>query len=304
MKSTLLITGGSGLLAVNWAVKMRESFNVVLLLHNRHILINGVVSLNADISSFLHLKTIVLKYRPLAVIHTACLTSVESCEQHPVYAYEVNVKITENIAKVTQFLGVKMIHISTDHLFSGNESFVSEEVMTSACNVYGNTKALAEEKVLKFNEDSLILRTNFYGFGTSYRKSFSDMIIFSLTNCVPITLYHNVYYTPIYISELISLAHVLIERNAQGIFNLVSDNRISKYEFGILLADEFGLGKDFIRKGELMFNSSSVTRPLDMSLSNLKFTRLTGISIGNVGVHIKKMKTEFNTFNSKEIQAL
>jgi len=304
MKRTLLLTGGSGLLAVNWAVKMRESFNVVLLLHNRHILINGVISLNVDISSFLDLITIVLKYRPLAVIHTACLTSVESCEQDPILAYEVNVKITENVAKVTQSLGVKMVHISTDHLFSGNKSFVSEEVITSACNVYGNTKALAEEKVFKFNENSLILRTNFYGFGTSYRKSFSDTIIFSLTNCIPITLYNNVYYTPIYISELIYLAHVLIERNAQGVFNLVSDNRISKYEFGILLAEEFGLEKEFIRKGELMFKSSSVKRPLDMSLSNLKFSKLTGISIGNVGVHIKKMKTEINTCNSKEIQSL
>ena len=60
--------------------------------------------------------------------------------------------------------------------------------------MYAATKVQAETRVLENYSKALIIRTNFYGWGTSYRKSFSDYIIESLRKKQLITLFDDVYY--------------------------------------------------------------------------------------------------------------
>lgn len=304
MKSKIILTGGSGLLAVNWTVSMRETHEIIILLHEREIAIAGVTAEKVDIGSNEELKVVLSKYQPEIVIHTAGLTSVETCESNPTLANLVNVEISSNVALVTKQLGIKMVHISTDHLFDGTHPLLSEEIIPSPLNVYGFTKELAERKVLETHPQALVIRTNFYGWGTSYRKSFSDMIIFSLREKKQITLYSDVYYSPIYVNKLISCVHALISRDAKGIFNVVSDSRISKYEFGLNIASEFNLDTSFIREGLLAPNNHIVKRPLDMSLSNQKVSTFTGMQIGNVKDHIKLMKLQEQDSSTTEIQHL
>lgn len=304
MKSKIVLTGGSGLLAVNWALSMRENYDIIILLHERVISITGVTAVMVDIGSYEDLKVVLSKFQPDIVIHTAGLTSVEKCEYNPTLANLINVEISANVALVTKQLGIKMVHISTDHLFDGTNPLLSEEIIPSPLNVYGFTKGQAERKVLEAHPLSLVIRTNFYGWGTSYRKSFSDMIIFSLREKKQITLYSDVYYSPIYVYKLISCVHALISRDAKGIFNVVSDSRISKYEFGLIIASEFNLDTSFIREGLLAPNNQIVKRPLDMSLSNQKASTFSGIHIGDVKDHVKLMKLQEQYSSTTEIQHL
>jgi dTDP-4-dehydrorhamnose reductase len=117
------------------------------------------------------------------------------------------------VANVTQRLGIPLVHISTDHLFEGNASMLSEEEPSNTINVYGKTKALAESSVGEINPDALIIRTNFYAWGTSYRKSFSDYIIESLRHGELLSLFDDVYYTPILAENLINTVHELLKKN-------------------------------------------------------------------------------------------
>ena len=98
MKQKVLITGGSGLLAVNWALSIRDKYAVVLILHKRKISISGV---NIDITSLNSkedCRSVIDKHRPDIVINTVGLTSVEECEKQPEIAYKVHVEIPSNIA--------------------------------------------------------------------------------------------------------------------------------------------------------------------------------------------------------------
>ena len=91
MQQKVLITGGSGLLAVNWALSMRDKYDVVLVLHNRKISIPGV---DIDITSFNSKEVCRLlfnQHRPDVVINTVGLTSVEECEKKPEIAHKVHV---------------------------------------------------------------------------------------------------------------------------------------------------------------------------------------------------------------------
>lgn len=303
-KSSILLTGGSGLLAVNWLYSKNNEYIVYLGLNERKIYPDNcqVIPLNffSEESLMKQIETV----GPSVVIHTAGLTSVEKCESNPELAFHINVDLSTMIANVTRRLGVRLVHISTDHLFEGNASMLSEEEPRQAINVYGMTKALAETKVEEINPDALIIRTNFYAWGTSYRKSFSDHIIESLRNDQCISLFDDVYYTPILAGNLINTAHELLERNASGIYNIVSDDRISKYDFGILIAEEFGLDKSYIQRGSLRNKSNLVKRPFDMSLSNKKVKDLLGRNLGTVKQHVEQLYRQEIEVRTKEIRLL
>lgn len=303
-KPSILLTGGSGLLAVNWFYSKRYDYNVYLGLNERQIHPQGGYVLTLDYTSEQSLLLQLELIAPCVIIHTAGLTNVEKCEDNPELAFSVNVELSSIVARVTSKLDIPLVHISTDHLFSGIHSLVDEDEPINPVNVYGRTKAQAESAVLDINPNALIIRTNFYGWGTSYRKSFSDQIIQSLRNRQTLHLFNDVHYTPIFAENLIQTIHDLLDKKAKGIFHVVSDDRISKYEFGILIAEEFGLDKSLILKSSLQSQNNLVKRPVDMSLSNQKVRKLLGRNLGTVKQHISLLHKQEIKGKIQEIQLL
>lgn len=270
----ILITGGSGLFALNSAIELRNKHAVILGLHEKKIALKGVSVDFINYSTVRSIKDSFDKIKPDLVIHAAGITNIEYCETNPESAYKVNVLLTEKIATVCKALDIKMVFISTDHLFSGESSLYYESQEHNPLNVYAKTKSEAEAKVCNINAGAIIVRTNFYGWGTSYRRSFSDYIINEIVNKNFVFLFKDVFYTPILISTLINTMLHLVDKNVDGVFNIVSNESISKYEFGIKLANKFNLDTSLIQEDYLKDRDNLVKRPLDMSLSNKKITQI------------------------------
>jgi dTDP-4-dehydrorhamnose reductase len=289
MKETIFLTGGSGLLALNWAIRVRNKYNVVLGLHDRQIQLPGVTAISVNLDSISDFKTILEKFNPLLVIHTAGLTSVEDCEKFPDLARTVNTDIASNVSSVCAELSIPLVHISTDHIFSGEFQLATEDQPVNPINMYAATKADAETRVLENYSEALIVRTNFYGWGPSYRLSFSDQIIYSLRKGIEITLFDDVFYTPILAESLIITVHELLDAGAVGIYNVVSGDRISKYDFGIAIAENFALDKSLIMRGKMVHKHGLVQRPQDMSLSNRKVCSKLGHSLGGINQDLSKL---------------
>lgn len=286
MHARLLITGGSGLLACNWALSCRDRFTVFLAQHQRQIQLTGVQSIGMNLASVTAIQSTIEKLQTNWVVHTAGLTSVEQCEANPVLANHVNVELAENVALACAYKQIPLVHISTDHLFSGDHSFTDESASVEPINAYARSKADAEVRVRTAYPDALIVRTNFYGWGLRYRQSFSDWIIHSLRNNKPITLFQDVFFTPVIASELSRTIHELLEHQVSGIFNVVGEERLSKYSFGCRVAERFELSKKLILPGRISENAPLVKRPLDMSLSNQKVRTLLARPLGEVSEHL------------------
>ena len=264
----VIITGGSGLLALNWAFFKKKDTQITLLLHNRKVFVGGVNSIFINLESEIEIHEFLSKKQECVVIHCAALTNVNYCEKNSSAAFETNVFISKRLAKVCYKLGIKFVHISSDHLFSGLNLFSTEQSEISPLNVYGASKAKAEKEVLKNNPESLIIRTNFFGWGTSYRTSFSDFLIIALREKKKIALFTDIFYTPIYAKNLIEFVHMLINSNYKGIFNIVGSERVSKYEFGKMIFNNFSGNMNLITKVRYEEEVNSIQRPSDMSLSN------------------------------------
>ncbi len=300
MKERILITGGSSLLALNWAQAVFDRCSVTLGLHTRQIVFQGAQTQKINLESVDDLVRVIEKISPKVIIHTAGLTSVDRCESEPELAHHINVILSANVAKASSIAGVRLVHISTDHLFGGEESFADECRPVAPINVYGRTKAEAEYRVLDANPESLVIRTNFYGWGTNYRQSFSDLIIRALRAESNLTLFQDVFYTPILAETLALAVHDLVHLKASGIFNVVGDERISKYEFGKELAEEFDLEFGGVKAGLFLDQITMVGRPRDMSLSNQKVCNFLGRRMGDVKKHLARFhQHETNGFAGK-----
>jgi len=292
MKKKVLITGGSGLLAVNWALSVRNVYNVTLLLHRKKINLSGVDVVVDSISSLDSCLSILDKYQPDIVIHTAGLANVEECELKPDLAKESNVDLAKNMSIACSNYCIKLVHISTDHIFSGNQKFATEETKPEPVNNYAGTKLLGEQEVLKHCKDSIIVRTNFFCWGTTYRESFSDFILNKLRNNEQVDLFSDIFFSPILVDELSKRTHQLIDLNAKGVFNIVGSERMSKYAFGIKLAKFFNLDDSLINQVSIDDRKNLVKRPKDMSLSNTKLCQTLNSKIGSFDEQLQILKQQ------------
>ncbi len=295
----IVFFGGASLLAVNWINIIYKQWDVYLLLNKRVITFLEpvhIIQLKEPKEKFL--LEVLEKINPDVLVNCAAITNVEQCEEDSDLANNVNALWPEKLAKITNKLNIKFIHISSDHLFGGNDKYVEEYFVPNPLNIYAQTKNNAEQLVLKINTSALIIRTNFYGWGTKYRKSFSDFIIDSLRNKEPIELFSDVYYTPIIIDELVSWIHKAIDNKLLGIYHIVSSERVSKHEFGLTIAKTFELPQHLIKAVSIQSKKSLTLRPLDMSLSNKKIQKELGQSIMPLNQQIRQLKkNELNRIN-------
>jgi dTDP-4-dehydrorhamnose reductase len=281
-KKRLLITGGTGLLALNWACALRDNWDVTLGTHRHSVDLAGVGSCPLVLEDPVRLQAQIEELTPDLVVHTAGLTSVDKCELIPQLAHQANVEIARNVALASAKHGVALAHVSTDHLFSGSQSMCAETQPPAPVNHYGRTKALAEAVVMHANPAALVLRTNFFGWGHAGRQSFTDWLIINLRAGNELSLFDNVFFTPILADSLALAAHQLVEMGVSGVFNLVGDQRLSKYEFARMLAHHFSLPQHLLLQHSFDGSELMAARPHDMSLDNRKAREILGRDLGDV----------------------
>lgn len=298
---TVLITGGSGLLALNWACAIREKWNVILGMHRHYVNLKGVTVERLDLDSEERLGAQLDQLSPDLVVHTAGLTNVEQCEQNPKLAHQANAVIARNVAAATADRNIQLIHISTDHLFAGDNCLYEESSSTQPLNEYAKTKLLAEKWVLATHPYSLVFRTNFFCWGHPKRQSFSDWLIYNLREQKKLTLFDDIFFTPILADRLSLTAHKLLEKGVSGIINLGGDQRLSKYQFAMDVCQEFGFSPALIERSKIERASLSTPRPRDMSLNNQKVQKILGHGLGDVKTFLAELRLQEVMGRRKEL---
>ena len=110
-----------------------------------------------DITDFEAVQKFVKEYNVDTIINCAAYTAVDKAEDDVELAHKINVVGPENLAKS----GCKIIHISTDYVFDGKgyRPYIETDE-ANPISVYGKTKRLGEEAVLKYARLAVIIRTS------------------------------------------------------------------------------------------------------------------------------------------------
>jgi len=146
-----LITGSSGQLGI----AISEELSV------RGISFEAKSSIDLDITRGSIVDELVTNLAPEVIINCAAWTDVDGAESHELEASRVNCDGAENIALAAKKTGAKLVHVSTDYVFSGQSESpweVNDEINPQSA--YGRTKAEGERRVLGgYPANSLIVRT-------------------------------------------------------------------------------------------------------------------------------------------------
>ena len=285
----LLITGVSGLLGLNAALQWRETFEVAGFCLAHPVVVPRIKTVRFDLENQPMLVEFVRSFRPDFILHTAGLTNVDRCELDPALAHRLNVQVTENVAKAARETGARLLHISTDHLFTGYRAFCDETTEPSPINVYARTKLQAEQVVQQWCPDALMFRTNFIGWGSSVRTSFTDWIITSLARGTTLTMFKDVFITPILINDLLDCIVQLLPMDVTGVLNVAGSERVSKYDVGVRTARHFGYSPEQIRPISVEDFPFAAPRPRDMSLSTDRVGTILGRHMPGLDASLKRL---------------
>jgi dTDP-4-dehydrorhamnose reductase len=98
--------------------------------------------------------------KPKVIVNASAYTAVDKAETDAEIAMKVNALAPKIMAQAAQKNGTKLLHISTDYVFDGqNSTPYSEEDRTNPLGVYGQSKLLGEKGILENCDRYLILRT-------------------------------------------------------------------------------------------------------------------------------------------------
>ena len=154
----ILITGASGQLGVALkchAPKLLNGEEVNLLTPTRKEL---------DLSSEESCSNYIYKFKPEFIFNAGAFTGVDDAENKSDIAYKVNANAPRIIAKALKDIGGKLIHFSTDYVFSGDQGKPYKPFDKKfPLGVYGKSKAIGEDNIQEFllqNKQSIILRTS------------------------------------------------------------------------------------------------------------------------------------------------
>ena len=298
MKKKLLIIGASGLFGSNFIQKNKDRYNIICNRNIKSIKDNQLKIVRLNFNNQAKLFAEIKKIKPDIILNAAGLTDVKKCELKKKEADIKNFKIIRPLVKISNNLKIKFVQISTDHIYDGKKSgSYTETDKVKPLNYYAFSKIKAEEEIQKFSKNFLIIRTNFFGWGTNYRKSFSDVIIKNLSSSKDIYLKSNIFFSPIYLGNLIESLNELIKNDQHGIFNISSNEKISKYEFGKMIARTFGFNSKLVKKD----NHSDVPRPKNMALNNNKISKIISKKFFNLSQNIKNLKNDFSKPYIKKI---
>ena len=172
--------------------------------------------------------------RPSAVIHCAAISKSVACEGNAALAREINVAVTRRLAELAA--NIPFIFLSTDLVFDGQKGWYSEADSVNPVTVYAETKAAAEQIVLK-NPLHMVVRTGpNVGKSPTGDRSFNEELRRAAEQGRAMTLFVDEFRCPIPAEETARAIWRLLERDGRGIFHLAGAERLSRWDIGQLLA--------------------------------------------------------------------
>lgn len=217
---------------------------------------------NVDISDISNIKKVLEKYKPNLVIN--CIGLIKQLDEahNPIRALEINSLLPHRLAELAKIFDSRLVHISTDCVFSGRVGGYLEDNFADADDLYGRSKYLGE---IVDSSNAITIRTSIIGHEISSKNALLEWF---LSQNDSVNGFNKAIFSGIPTVELARVIHefILPKPDLSGLFH-VSSKPIDKYSLLILIADIYKKNINIIPSDQLIIN-----RSLDSS----KFQKATG----------------------------
>ena len=151
MENKILVTGSNG--------QLGSEFKKLKKLYSEYIFIFR--DLDLDITKKNKLEIFIKQHSINIIINTAAYTNVSKAEIEKFKANQINELGVSNLVKLCEKYSIKLIHFSTDYVYSSkNKEPINEQSKTKPLNYYGISKRNGELHIENSNSESIIIRTS------------------------------------------------------------------------------------------------------------------------------------------------
>jgi dTDP-4-dehydrorhamnose reductase len=284
--NSILVLGVDGFLGNRLFHFVHEKYNV-LGTSRRPSTVDGYKVIYFDANNVDAIAKILEKYQPSVVINCIAITDVDFCEKNVESCNVLNNLLPSHLAFYTNQMGIKLIHISTDHFQSELNEPRTEFTKVWAVNNYGKTKFDAENNIMAKDRDALIIRTNFFGFEANDKKvKLLSNIKERLESGLNFTGFTDVVFSPVSINTLIPLIYKLIEVDVKGIINISCSESVSKFQFAQSVAIALNISLKKVIPESIFSHNLLSKRPNYLALDNLNLRRTLDSEIATLDAMI------------------
>ncbi len=227
-----------------------KNFDIFDLSGRRKLNKNTVL---CDIENLNELKSIIQNIRPDFIINCIGLL-IKGSSENKEKAIFINAYLPNFLQSTSEEFKFKLVHISTDCVFSGKVGKYSERSIPDSNELYGKTKSLGE-----FNDNkNLCIRTSIIGLEIKSKGEGLMHWLFSQSG--KIYGFKNVFWSGVTTLELSKSILFALNNNITGLWNLTNGIEINKFDLIKLLKDEFLLNSIYIiEKTDIVSNKSLVS---------------------------------------------
>jgi dTDP-4-dehydrorhamnose reductase len=202
--------------------------------------LTGLSSADADLRDPARVSDVIRSSRPDWIILAAAYTDVDGCESNRDLAFAVNCQGAVNVAQAAHEAGSRLMFLSTDYVFDGAKSTPYEAGdARNPINVYGDSKARAEDRLVDILPDVCIVRTSWlFGAGG---KCFPATILKLAANRPEISVVNDQRGSPTFTPDLAATLVQLCNKSARGIVHVTNSGNCTWYEFAKAIVAVAGL---------------------------------------------------------------
>ena len=293
----LLITGSSGFLGWNLCQLARSEWEVYGTYDRHPIEISDTNLHRLDLTNLDRVRAEIDRIAPDAVIHTAAASSPNFCQSYPDQSYQINVTASAQLAQICAAAKIPFVFTSTDLVFDGTQPPYLETDPVSPINIYGEQKVAAERYILTAYPQATICRMPLmFGISPPTATSFIQPWISALRSHQSIQLFTDEFRTPV--SATTAAQGLLMAlKAAPVILNLGGKERVSRYEFGRLLAQVFEFDLSLLAPISQRDLLMAAPRAADVSLDSTKAIEL-GYNLAPLREQLELVHTQMAGFLS------
>jgi dTDP-4-dehydrorhamnose reductase len=185
-----------------------------------------------DVRSFERLAEVVADFRPEAIINAVGIVKQRPTAKESIPSLEINSLLPHRLSVLCKAVGARLVHLSTDCIFSGKKGNYQETDPSDAEDLYGKTKFLGETQ----DSHCLTLRTSIIGRELSRHKSLLEWFLAQTGTIKGFTkaIYNG--FTTLEMSRIIE--NMLVNHpEASGVYQ-VSSEPINKYDLLLLFREK------------------------------------------------------------------
>lgn len=279
----LLVTGASGLLGLNLSLLAHNSgYDVTGLVHSHPLPGAPFEVRGVDLLDPKNTTKVIEDSQPDGIIHCAAVADISEAQKNPDLTNRINVDASGKIAEAAYGWGIPLIHISTDAVFDGKEGGYIETDPTNPLSVYAQSKLAAESVVTDLNSDALVARVVFYGWSRSGKRSLSEFFYNNLKEGLSVNGFTDTIFCPLYVEDLSEILLEILAKRLNGLYHVVSPEPISKFDFGMKIANRFGFDPGLIKPIKMADIKREAPRALNLSLKAGKVQNALGRELPSI----------------------